>query len=456
MKTHTTTHPLRTAFDRASLTGPTVVAGETGWDAARQAWNLTVDQHPRAVVFPETVADVMATVEIAAATGHRIVTQGTGHGATGYSSLEDCILIRTTRLQKLLIEKNRCTAGAGVLWGDVSVAAGATGQAGLGGSSPDVGVIGYSLGGGIGWLSRPYGLASSLVREIEIVTADGVLRRAAEDENAEMFWALRGGGGGLGIVTGISFDLVPIATVYAGTLAWDAAEAPEILPAWADWTDTIGEEITSIIRFLNLPEAPGVPEVFAGRRVLTLGMAAVGDHTAAERVIQRMREVGSPILDTVGQMPAATLCRLHGDPEGPTPGLANHTLLSSLDDSAITRLIEVAGVESGSSLVSVEIRHLGGALNRIPDNAGALSHVSAPYVLNAVGAAYSSAQAVDSFAELSAVVAAMNPWSDGQYLNFVERPGKGVFTPDAQQRLARIRASVDPDGLFYLRSGIAG
>jgi hypothetical protein len=454
MTTHTAHQTIRSALRHSDFAGPTIVAGDPGWDAARQAWNLAVDQQPLAVAFPQHAGDVVSIVEIAGSLGVAIVTQGTGHGAATYDTLDGCILVRTTRLQDLSIGDRRCRVGAGVLWGDVAATAGAAGLSGLGGSSPDVGVVGYTLGGGVGWLSRRYGLASNAVRSIDLVTADGRLERTNPHHLPDLFWALRGGGGGLGVVTGLEFDLFPISTVLAGTLAWDAGFAPRLLGAWSQWTEGLDDSITSIIRFLNLPDLPEVPEPFRGRRVMTLGVAAVGSPEAAAARIDVMRRTATLILDTVEAMPAAGLCRLHGDPEGPTAGLAHHTLLNGVTPDLIDALVDVAGADSASPLVSVEVRHLGGALASAPDHAGALSHIAAPYVLNAVGMAHDPQHRQATETALTRTVDAIQPWTAGHYLNFVERSTGSVFDEATTGRLAAIKASIDPAGRFRLRTGV--
>ena len=454
MKTLIRPDSIRSTLDHWHLTGPSVVPGEPAWDTARQAWNLAVDQQPMAVVFPRTVADVTAVVEIARTTGARVVTQGTGHGASAYGSMSDTILVRTTQLQELAIGDGRARVGAGTLWGDVADAAGAAGLSGLGGSSPDVGVVGYTLGGGIGWLARRFGLASNAVRSIDLVTADGRLQHASHERLPELFWALRGGGGGLGVVVGLEMDLFPVTAVIGGTLVWDAQLAPLILPAWSEWTAGLDDSITSIIRFLNAPDVPGVPELFRGRHVMTLGLVGVGDPDAIARSIKVMRTIATPTLDSIGPMPAAELCRLHGDPEGPTAGMSHHTLLGSMEQGAIDALIDVAGADSTERLISVEVRHLGGALARTPDGAGALSHIGAPYLLHAVGAAHESERAAWSYDQLGLTIDAMRPWAAGEYLNFVECPTRSVFDDATTRRLAAVKSAVDPTNVFRLREGV--
>lgn len=450
----TITHPqtLSSRLASSGLGAKALVPGDLGWDAARQAWNLAVDQRPAAVVFPEDIADVVATVRTARSIGASVVVQGTGHGAASYDDLSNTILIRTTRLRAIDIRDGVCTVQAGTLWGEVAQEAAPHGMAPLAGSSPDVGVVGYSLGGGIGWLSRKFGLAANAIRHIDVVTADGEQRRVDHAQDPELFWALRGGGGGFGIVTGIAFDLMPVSTVYGGTLAWDAEHAPALFRAWAEWTSSLDDSITSIIRFLNLPPIPEVPEPFRGRRVVTFGAVGVGDPDHAADEIGKMRGVAAPVMDAFEPMPVTALVRLHGDPEGPTPGMSHHALLSGLPEPAIDALVAQAGADSGSKLVSAEIRHLGGALAQPAHGGGVLSHIAAPYSLMGVGMAADPEQHSESHRELGTMIDAFGPWTAGAYLNFSERSTDSPFDSGTSAALAAIRSQIDPTGMFRLRT----
>lgn len=452
MTTITHPHTLSSGLASSGLGAKALVPGDLAWDGARQAWNLSVDQRPAAVVFPEDVSDVVATVRTARSVGASIVVQGTGHGAASYDDLSNAILVRTTRLRAIDIRNGACVVQAGALWGEVAHEAAPYGMAPLSGSSPDVGVVGYSLGGGIGWLSRKYGLAANAIRRIDIVTADGELRRVDHSHDQDLFWALRGGGGGFGVVIGIEFDLMPVSTVYGGTLAWNAEHAPALFRAWAEWTASLDDSITSIIRFLNLPAIPEVPEPFRGRRVVTLGAVGVGDPDGVAVEIAKMRAVASPILDAFGPMPVTDLVRLHGDPEGPTPGMSHHALLSDLPARAIDELEGVAGGDSGSKLISAEIRHLGGALARPASGGGVLSHIPAPYSVMGVGMAADPDQHAESHRELGALIDAFQPWTAGAYLNFAERATDTPFDSGTNAALAAIRTRIDPTGMFQLRT----
>ena len=216
------------------LRGAAVAPGEQGWDEARAAWNLVADQHPAAVAYVETVDDVSAVIAFARSNGLRVAAQGTGHGAACRGTLDGTILVKTERMDGIEIDAGRRVGRfeAGVIWRDAGNAAGEHGLAAFPGSSPDVGVVGYTTGGGFGWLARRYGLACNNVRAVELVTADGELRRVDADSDPDLFWALRGGGGSFGVITAIEFGLLELPEVFAGSVIYPADErSGEILHA---------------------------------------------------------------------------------------------------------------------------------------------------------------------------------------------------------------------------------
>src|SRR5919202_4012790 len=263
------THPLESAVAalRDRLEGTVVLPGEAAWDEARQAWNLAVDQRPSLAALPRCAADVQALVDFARSHGLRVAMQGTGHNAAPMGPLDGTMLVKTSEMRKVEIDEPHCVARveAGALWLDVTGPASEAGLAPLSGSSPDVGVVGYTLGGGLSWLGRRYGLACNSVTAIELVTADGRFVRATADHEAELFWALRGGGGNLGVVTAMEFRLYEEPAVYAGMLLWPAQSAREVLGAWLEWTRTVPEAVTTSARILHVPPLPDLPEVVRGR-----------------------------------------------------------------------------------------------------------------------------------------------------------------------------------------------
>lgn len=232
------------------LAGRVLSEADEGWDLARRAWNLAADQHPRYVAFPETAQEVVDVVAFARAEGLGVAPQGTGHGAGPLGALDGCVLLSTSRMREVAIDPDRRSAriGAGVKWGEVQAAAAAHGLAGLAGSSPDVGVVGYTLGGGLGWLGRRYGLACNSLLAADVVTADGRMLRVDGEHEPDLFWALRGGGGSFAIVTALELALHPVRELYAGTMFWPLDRAAEILHAWQAWTAGLPDTVTSVGR----------------------------------------------------------------------------------------------------------------------------------------------------------------------------------------------------------------
>jgi len=225
-------------------------------------------------VYAESADDVVEVVRFARTHGLRVAPQGTGHGASALST-EGTILLKTSRMRGVRIDPIACRtrAEAGTLWLEVVEPAAEHGLVALHGSSPDVGVVGYTLGGGMGWLARHHGLATNSVLAVELVTADGRLVRADRENEPDLFWAVRGGGGSFGIVTAIEFALYPLTEVYAGWLMWPLERAQEILTAWREWVRTVPDTVTSVGRMLQIPPLPQIPEPLRGRSFVVVEVA---------------------------------------------------------------------------------------------------------------------------------------------------------------------------------------
>jgi hypothetical protein len=425
---------------------------DPGWDDARQAWDLAVDQRPAAVALPNSAADVAAAVRFARERGLRVAAQGTGHNAAPLGDLAGTLLIKTSGMRGVTIDPVARTARAeaGVVWLEVAEAAARHGLAGLAGS-PDVGVVGYTLGGGMGWLSRCYGLSANNVQAIELVTADGRLVRADACHETDLFWALRGGGGSFGVVTAIELRLFSVTDVYAGLLRWPADAASDVLHAWGELTQgDVPDEFTTSARLMNFPPAPEIPEPIRGRSFVVVDVIHLGAPAEADALLAPLRAL-RPATDTIGVIPAPALSHLHMDPGQQSSGAGDGALLATLPAEAIDTVIRVAGPGTGSPLAAVELRQIGGEMSRARPKNGAAAAYDAGYALFAVGPAPTpqAVRAVESAA--ACLISATSPWAARQmYLNIAEtrRDPASFWTPQAYDRLRRVKAAVDPDDMI--------
>jgi FAD binding domain len=435
---------------RRRLEGGLVLPGDAGWDAARQAWNLAVDQRPAAVVLAQSAADVVATVEHAGGYGLRVAFNAGGHnaGTIDWGDGAGTLLLKTERMRRVEVDApaQRVRVEAGTLAQAVMDAAGAHGLCYLAGTSPDVGVVGYVLGGGLSWMARRYGLAANSVEAVELVTADGRLVRADRDHEPDLFWAVRGSGGNFGAVTALELQLYPIAEVYAGALFWPIERAGEILRAWRAWVDTAPDECTSIGRLLQLPEAPFLPEHLRGRSFVLAELAFIGAESDGAALVRPLRALG-PELDTVATIPTRHLTLVNMDPDFPLPYAGDGILLDDCPADAIDALVETF---VGSPLLHAEVRHLGGALGTPSPHHGCLGAVDEPFVLFTFGVVGEhDVAALEHHA--NAVLARLAPWDSGRrYLNFTESrvDPRSLFPAESYERLRHLRALYDPGELF--------
>jgi FAD binding domain len=439
-------HDLKTL--RAAVTGEVFIMGEAGYDPARQAWNLAADERPAVVVMAESAADVTQAVRFARTHGMRIAPQGTGHGAEPLEPLQGAMLLRTARMRSVRIDPAAriARAGAGAVWQDVTVPAGEHGLAALAGSSPNVGVTGYTLGGGIGWLARRYGLAANSVTAAEIVTPSGHFVRADAGHEPDLFWAVRGGGGSVGVVTALEMRLYPVRELYAGALFFPIQRAAQVLHAWRAWTGTVPDEVTSLGRILRLPPLPEIPEPLRGRAFALVEAACLGDAATGSELLGPLRRLG-PELDTFAMIPPPALAQLHMDPDQPVPNQGDGTFLADLPAAAIDALVALAGPDADTPLLSVEVRHLGGALARPAPGGGAQPDIGARYVMFAGGFTPTPELVGAVRAHAQAVKDALAPWhASYDYYNFEETPAAAstVLPAASYRRLQEIKARYDP------------
>jgi FAD/FMN-containing dehydrogenase len=451
--TTATTLPAAHAL-RGLLAGRVHLPGDPGYDAARVPWNVAVDQRPAAVALPRTAAEVATVVRVAADAGLRVAPQSTGHNAGPLAArgLDDVVVLRTSEMGSAIADPARgiVRVEGGALWEPAVDAAAVHGRAVLHGSSPDVGIAGYSLGGGIGWYARRLGLATNSLTAVEIVVGDGTLVRADAETNAELFWALRGGGGNFGVVTALEFRMYDIATAYAGMLVWDIADIEPVLREWAAWAPTAPDEITTAFRALRLPPMPELPDFLRGRQLAVIDGAVLGSDERGEQLLAGLRAL-RPEIDTFARVPAKSLVRLHLDPEGGAPFASDTAMLGSFPDAAVDAFLTEAGPDATTSLLMAELRQLGGALARPHEGGGVLSSLDGEFVAFAGGMAITPEMGAQAHVDAVRLTDALAPFSTGtQYLNFAENPvdARSAYRPEVWTQLTGIRSAVDPHGVF--------
>jgi FAD/FMN-containing dehydrogenase len=439
--------------------GAVHLPGDPLYDEARMPWNLQVDEHPAAVAYPADPQEVALIVKAAAAAGLRVAPQGTGHGAPPLAGrLGDAVLLRTSAMTGLRVDAATRTAraDAGVLWGDVVARAGKVGLAGMHMSSPGVGVVGSSLGGGVSWYARQHGLQCSAITAVELVLADGTFVRATEDQDPDLLWAARGGSGGFGVVTSLEFDLLPVRTAYAGMLAWDWTHARRVLTAWGEWTADAPESVTSVARIFQVPDSEWLPAQLSGRKMVMIDAVVLGDPEAGARSIAPLRAL-KPEINTFTEMPAADIAHLQMDPQEPTAVYANSVLVDGFPADAAEALVDVAGPGSGSNLLFVELRQLGGALARPSPREGAMDHLDGSFLVLGVGLDVGTGWSAVR-ADATRILDSLSPWtSAAAYLSMAyEAAARRGWSPTAYDRLRRIRRAADPNGLFVTPQRASG
>ncbi|MGH8833450.1 MAG: FAD-binding oxidoreductase [Actinomycetes bacterium] len=419
------------------LTGPVHLPGQAGYDEQRRSLNPAIDPRPAMVIEACRAADVRAAVVAARELDLPFAVQATGHGT--HVPADDGILLKTSALAAVLVDPARRIArvGPGARWGDVITAAAPFGLAPLSGSAPSVGVTGFTLGGGVGWLSRKYGFAADSVLRAEVVTADGRLVVASREQNPELFWALRGGGGNFGVVTALEFRLYPVARVYAGALYFPIEAAAETMARYRDWVDTVPDELSTAILLREMPDSPEVPQPIRGCRVLTVKAMYAGAAAPAERLLQPLRSIAGPALvDELRPIRYADAAM------GGTA--ARHLDLYRRLPDAVLDSLTSAYTKPGSTIANIEIRHWGGAMARPATDAGPIGHRSAPFSVIVDGCD----------AEL---VERLRPHGiGGSFLNFLADPNRtaSAYTAANYRKLRKVKAQYDPDNFFRVNLNI--
>ncbi|WP_024803891.1 FAD-binding oxidoreductase [Nocardia sp. BMG51109] len=434
-----------------TFTGPVFRPGTAGYDDEVAGFQTAYTHRPDLVVGAAHAEDVRAAVEYAARHDLPVAVHSTGHGLS--VAADGGVLISTRRMTDLGVDPGTRTArvGAGIRAGALIDAAVPHGLAPLNGSSLSVGVAGYHLGGGVGILARTFGYAADHVRAVELVTADGRLRRLVPGD--PLFGAVLGSGGNLGVVTALELELLPIATVYGGQLTFDTPLVEPALEGWRLWTQDLPEELTSAITLMTMPDVPAIPEPMRGRYLATIAVAYAGSAEDGERLVAPLREIGPRLHDELRSMPYAQTHGIHRDPDFPHAYTASNALLSELPADAAQAFLDTTGPGATVPVVA-GFRHLGGALRRRGPAGVAVDHREAEYVARFITMPEGDGTAVRDRHEL--IGKALSPWTIGRHLNFLygagdwagEEQTRTGYDPGTYERLAALKAQHDPANLF--------
>jgi len=448
---------------RLGLRGDVLIPGNPGYQEAVAAWVANAGHRPDLVVLAECASDIQLAVRFAGERGLPVGVQATGHGVL--TPVTRGILINTARMQGVTVDPMTRTARveAGVKWKSVVPLAQEHGLAPLVGSTTDVGVVGYTLGGGTGWLARRYGFAADRIVAADLVTADGDLVHVTEVAHPELFWALRGGGGNFGIVTALEFELVPVDTVFGGNAFYPIARTKEVLSTFAAWTKDLPPEITASAGILRIPSLPDLPEPLQGATVVFVRACGIGNLDEVAAIIGPIRRIGdiAPVMDTFGVMPFGAIDAISMDPVDPMPLAGATTSLKVLDAETIDRLVAVAGEDVETPVMMIEIRYIEGAVDRMPRRDGVANRHDAPMAVMMGAVVPDPTLAPAIHAALAEVEAALAPASSGSLLlNFLHlgdgsrEQVQACYAKDDYLRLRQVKAELDPGNMFRYNANI--
>jgi hypothetical protein len=442
--------------------GEVIRPSDPGYEQARAVWNGAIDRRPALIVRAAGVADVMRAVEFARSEQLVVAVRGGAHSIPGFSTVDGGIVIDLSPMQGVQVDPDARTVRAqgGVTWAGLDHETQAFGLAVTGGLVSSTGIAGFTLGGGIGWLMRKHGLTADNLISADVVTADGRLVHASADENPELFWGLRGGGGNFGIVTSFEYRLHPVGpVVMGGPVIYPGELAGDILRFYREWSKDAPDELTTLVSLATAPPAPFIPEQWHGKRVVIIPGVYAGPIEDGERAIRPLRELGEPVADLMGPLPYVAMQSLL-DPLW-APGAHNYFKsgwLRGLDDRAIDTLVDYHR-DASSPKSEIHIHHMGGAVARVPAGATAFGDRSAPFLMNIIGSTFTAEGYDGAVAWAQGLHGAMDPaLTGGTYVNFISAEGpdrvRDAYSADTYERLRALKREYDPGNLFRLNQNV--
>lgn len=439
----------RQRFDdlRRIIAGKVYTADDPEWDDVRRPWARAVDQTPLAVVEVADAQDVGMAVRWAVDNDRPVTAQPVGHGASG--SLDQVLLLRTRALNSIKIDlpSRTATIGAGVKAGELLRALKDTGLTFLMGSNPDPTVVAMAITGGVSWFGRAHGLAANAIESIELVDGLGRTRHVSRTSDADLFWALRGGGGDFGIIVSLRIRLFPEPELYGGQLLWPLEQTPVVLRAFRELTRTAPDRLTAWFHRYHFPPLPHLPQELRGRSFAAIAVTYLGPQHEAEQLIEPLRGIPVPALGRLGPVPMDELASIAEEPVDPMPTMQHSMLVRELTDATIDALDARIGEGSDPAVTLVKVLHLGGALRTAHDGEGACGHIDEPYLVFAMGV-LTGPDSRDAITRgFVGLDSALSAWTDGRTLpNFMGADGDVdlIWPPAVRDRLAEIKRRIDP------------
>jgi FAD/FMN-containing dehydrogenase len=443
--------------------GELILPGDARYDRARAVWNGMIDKRPAMIARCTGVQDVILAVRHARDHALTIAVRGGGHNVAGSAVCDGGLVIDLSAMKGVHVDPVRRSARvqAGAAWRDLDRETQVFGLATPGGLISSTGVAGLTLGGGFGWLSRAYGLASDNLISVELVDAEGRVVTASAGEHADLFWALRGGGGNFGVVTSFEFRLHPVGPIVFGGVAFHRAErADELLRSYRDVAAALPDAVTSAVLFLTAPPAPFLPPELHGAPLVACAALYAGDAAKGAEPLRPLRELRPAAVDLFGALPYTALQSMF-DETAPA-GLQNYwksLAFADLDDATAAALASRATAPT-SPLSHIDVHHLGGAVRRLPDDATAYPLRGAEYVANVVGTWTDPADSPAQIRSVREVWDALRPGAlTSSYVNFLADTGRdaveAAYGARLYERLSRVKRAYDPDNVFRTNHNIA-
>lgn len=441
---------------RSKLTGTIVLPGDAEYDTARSPWNLGVDQRPAAVATPADIADVQAILAAASAAGFGVTTQPNGHGAAG--SLDGVVLVRPSSFDEITVDVEGRTlrVGAGVNWGAALQALDGTGLIGLAGSNPEVNVVGLALNGGHSMFSRLHGLTARSIVAVELVDASGEVRRVTDADDAELAWALRGGGGLFGVVTAIELELFEADALFGGGLVFPSESAVAVISAAFALARDV-PELGLDVGMMQFPDLPVMPPHLRGRVVASVGLVHVGDEASGRALTERLLAVAEPIANSLTAFTIGSLAAVAAEPTDPMPTADFGASIGSDDDDFAAAFVEAFLAGAAHGLTRAGLRAMGGATaEELGSELSAVGAVHAPLLLNAgvllMGPAVDPVAALQPLRDLDARYGV----AGGVPTMLGPGPLSLAYPPEVLERLAAVKQRVDPSGVIRSNRAITG